>query len=303
MGDPSLRPFAPADATAVEGVMRRSFALGGPAGVTLDEHLSGLADMLAHPQEAAVAVDAGEVVGYTHPAAVRLEVDPQHRRRGFGRRLLEAAEGIAAAAGDAQLELWVPISGPGRGFAEAVGMRYRSSFHLLRLPAGVAAPVDAPRHVKGFEFRQFGPDTSDAALVDLMNDAFADHPSPMRFDLERIAEAHARSDFDPSDILLAHEEGAPGRLAGFCRATLGPAKSQPQRGDIRLVGVLPASRRRGIGRELLRWGIAHVRTRGAGDVDLAVEALNTGALRLYLHEGFAPVAEWPRWVIHTARPG
>jgi ribosomal protein S18 acetylase RimI-like enzyme len=36
------------------------------------------------------------------------------------------------------------------------------------------------------------------------------------------------------------------------------------------------------------------------EVDLVVEALNAGALRLYRDEGFAPIAEWPRWVIAAA---
>ncbi len=278
--------------------MRRSFALGGPDGVTLEEHVSGLAALLAHPEEAAVAVDGNQVVGYTHPAAVRLEVDPAHRRRGHGRRLLAAAQGIAAAAGDERLELWVPNDGPGLAFAQACGMQYRSSFHLLRLPAG--ATVVAPAPVPGFDVRAFGPEIGAEALVELMNDAFADHPSPMRFDLARIQEAHTRPDFDALDIRVAHEHGDPARLAGFCRATLGPARDQPLRGDIRLVGVVPAYRRRGLGRELLRWGIAHVRARSAVEVDIVVEALNAGALRLYLDEGFAPVAEWPRWVTPAA---
>jgi len=291
----AVRPFAPDDTDAVAGVMRRSFALGGPEGVTVEEHLSGVAALVEHPEEAAVAVEGELVVGYAHPASVLLEVDPAHRRRGHGRRLLEAARGIAAAAGDDPLELWVPSAGPGRAFAEVVGMRYRSSFHLLRLSAGAAAA--APATVPGFGVRVFGPDTVNASLVDLMNAAFADHPSPMRFDPARIAAAHARPDFDPSDVLVAHEDGDPERLTGFCRATLGPAAHQPRRGDIRLIGVAPAYRRRGLGRELLRWGIEHVRARGAAEVDLVVEALNAGALRLYRDEGFAPVAEWPRWVL------
>ena len=295
---PSVRPFTAADAEAVEAVMRRSFALGGPDGVTLTEHLGELPGLVAHPEEVAVALEGDMVVGYTHPASVRLEVDPQHRRRGHGRRLLEAAKQLAAAAGDDPLELWVPVAGPGRAFAEAVGMRYRSSFYLLRLPAD--APANAALPVPGFGVRPFGPDMTDATLVDLMNAAFVGHPSPMHFDLERITEAHARPGFDSTDILVAHEENDPRRLAGFCRATLGPATDVPRRGDIRLVGVAPAYRRRGLGRELLRWGIAHVREQGAAEVDLAVEALNAGALRLYLDEGFAQVAEWPRWTIPVA---
>jgi mycothiol synthase len=297
----SVRPFAPADAPAVEAVMRRSFALGGPEGVTLQEHLSGLAALVAHPAEGAVALEGDAVVGYTHPADVRLEVDPAYRRRGHGRGLLEAAQRLAAGAGDDQLELWVPRAGPGRAFAEAMGMRYRSSFHLLRLPEPAVVPP--PGQIAGFAMRQLIPGADDAAYVALMSAAFADHPSPMHFDLARIREAHASTGFAAEDVLLAHEAGDADRLAAFCRATVGPAEDRPRRGDIRLVGVAPAYRRRGLGRELLRWGIAHVRAKGAVEVDLAVEALNAGALRLYVDAGFAPVAEWPRWVIASSGRG
>jgi mycothiol synthase len=279
--------------------MRRSFALGGPDAVTLAEHLRGLDELVAHPEEASVALEGDAVVGYTHPASVRLEVDPAHRRRGHGRRLLEAARRLAADAGDDALELWIPREGPGRAFAEVVGMRYRSSFHLLRLPPEVVVPEPTP--VAGIAVRAIAPGADDAAVVALLNEAFADHPSPMRFSVDRIGEAHARPDFDVTDVCLAHEPDDPQRLVGFCRATVGPGTDVPGRGDVHLIGVLPAYRRRGIGRELLRWGIAHVRERGASEVDLVVEALNAGALQLYLAEGFAPVAEWPRWVIASAK--
>jgi mycothiol synthase len=279
--------------------MRRAFALGGPAGVTLEEHVRGLKELEDHPEEAAVALEGDAVVGYTHPASVRLEVDPAYRRRGHGLRLLEAARHLAAAAGDDQLELWAPVEGAGRVFAEAMGMRYRSSFHLLRLSPEAVVPEPAPMF--GIGVRAIRPGEDDADVVALLNEAFAGHPSPMRFSVERIAEAHARPDFDPADVRLAHEADNPNRLVGFCRAVQNPAPDVPTRGDVRLVGVLPAYRRRGIGRELLRWGIGHVRARGALEVDLVVEALNASALQLYRAEGFAQVAEWPRWVLPTAQ--
>ena len=49
---------------------------------------------------------------------------------------------------------------------------------------------------------------------------------------------------------------------------------------------------------LLRWGIQHLRSRGAGDVVLVVEGRNANALRLYERTGFVQQQEWPRW----ARP-
>ena len=57
-----------------------------------------------------------------------------------------------------------------------------------------------------------------------------------------------------------------------------------------------AWRGRGLGRKLLRWSVAALRARGAGDVWLSVEAENVAALRLYEAEGFVAEVEWPNWV-------
>jgi ribosomal protein S18 acetylase RimI-like enzyme len=60
--------------------------------------------------------------------------------------------------------------------------------------------------------------------------------------------------------------------------------------------VLPRWRGRGLGRELLRWGIALCRARGAERIELSVEALNERALGLYRTDGFEPTIEWPHWI-------
>jgi mycothiol synthase len=68
-----------------------------------------------------------------------------------------------------------------------------------------------------------------------------------------------------------------------------------QIGEIALIGVLPAWRGRGLGRDLLRWGIQHLRERGVADLTLNAEARNDRALALYERSGFVRVQEWPRW--------
>ncbi len=66
-------------------------------------------------------------------------------------------------------------------------------------------------------------------------------------------------------------------------------------GDVAIVGVLQEWRRRGLGRELLRWGVHRVRELGSSEVFLAVEGENERALRLYEETGFVRSEEWPRW--------
>jgi GNAT superfamily N-acetyltransferase len=71
-------------------------------------------------------------------------------------------------------------------------------------------------------------------------------------------------------------------------------------GEIGLVGVMPQGRGRGLGRELLRWGVTQLRARGAGRIKLSVEAENELALGLYRRIGFEPLVEWPHWTCPIA---
>ena len=71
-------------------------------------------------------------------------------------------------------------------------------------------------------------------------------------------------------------------------------------GEVALIGVLPQWRGRGLGRELLRWGVAQLLARGAGPIQLTVEAENELALGLYLRTGFEPAVKWPHWTRSVA---
>jgi mycothiol synthase len=52
---------------------------------------------------------------------------------------------------------------------------------------------------------------------------------------------------------------------------------------------------RGLGRQLLRWGVQHLRAQGVGTVSLAVNGTNARALRLYESEGFVRSTTRDRW--------
>jgi len=68
-------------------------------------------------------------------------------------------------------------------------------------------------------------------------------------------------------------------------------------GEIAWIGVRPEAQGRGLGRELLRWGVARLRAY-APVVYLTVNVTNPRALALYERHGFVRTAEKPRW----ARP-
>lgn len=292
----TVRTFRPGDEPAIRRVLERSLATQPVPGYTRGDMERAIARLPADPDGTVVALENGEVVGYCTPRNHDLTVDPDRRRRGHGRRLVEAALGIAGRGGLADLTLYGPPVEASRAFLAALGFHYHSSLWLLALgPEATAPPPDFPA---GIRVRGLREDEDLEAYVGLMNAAFADHPSPMAWTVADIAHVHGLPDFQPDGIRLATPDEEPDRLVGFVVA----AAHEPEDGDSRpigwigLIGVLPAWRGHGLGRELLHWGIAHLRQRGAGRIELAVEALNERATGLYRRAGFVPIVEYPHFV-------
>ncbi len=251
------------------------------------------------PQGTVVAIEDGRVVGYCTTRRDDLTVHPDDRRRGHGRALVAEAL-VVALGGHGHLTLYVPSHLEGsRHFAEVLGFSYHSSLWQFQLDP--LARVPRPAFAAGFVLRRFDParDTDLAEWVAFMHAAFAGHPTPMSWTTEIASHVHAAADFDPTGILIVSPAEAPERPVAFARIALDPGEASKRAGVVGLIGVLPAWRRRGLGRELLRWGVTELRDRGAGRIDLSVEADNDGATVLYRAHGFVPVIEWPHWRLAT----
>lgn len=78
-----------------------------------------------------------------------------------------------------------------------------------------------------------------------------------------------------------------GRMIGFAA---GDKHNGEGLGWIATIGIDPAYRRRGIGRELLRACEVQLNT---SRVRLSVRASNEGAIRLYQQEGYQQIDIWP----------
>jgi ribosomal protein S18 acetylase RimI-like enzyme len=117
-------------------------------------------------------------------------------------------------------------------------------------------------------------------LVDLVNQAYAGYPGP--FSLEdplSYAEFCRVQNIDMArSVLAADEDGTP---IGF-----GLLGIRQERGWCAEFGVVPAWRRRGLGRALLARLLAAARDAGLHDVRLEVAAANTPAQALYQQAGF-----------------
>jgi ribosomal protein S18 acetylase RimI-like enzyme len=109
-----------------------------------------------------------------------------------------------------------------------------------------------------------------------------DSPPPTRAAIEELLR-----DGQGAWLLAEHD----GRIVGFVTIQLRPAAHEPfftpeARAVVDSLGILPAWRRRGIGRQLMEAAEEWARQRGARRLMLSVWEFNDNALRLYNSLGY-----------------
>lgn len=264
----------------------------------------GFEDMMADPMLPAdlrwIAAVDGEPAGFafsflapTHGgsfAMVRLGVVERHRRRGIGSALLAAADARLGAIRDrhdlleTNLSAWEP-NPAASGFAARHGFRHARNFWRMERPHG---PVGKPQWPTGIVMRTF--DRSDAALRDFndaYNRAFSGHYHYVRSSLADTRTVTTQRHFRPDGLALAYRGD---ECVGFCRnARYGDP------GEVALIGTVPEARGIGLGRALLRWGVAWLQDDFARPVYLMVDGENDTALALYRSEGFTVALTRLHW--------
>ena len=292
--DAQVRHVEAADTEQVRALLLAAIAAGDLPGTQPRAVQPALDQIAAFPERTLVALDGagGQVVGIYLTTWPLLVVSPAARRRGHGRALVTVA--LAEAEQPQTLELSPSPANPvAEAFARSLGFSYHASLWRLRLPAD--APALSPHIPHGFVLREFRPGDDDVAYLHAIVTAFADHPSPMVLNLDLLQRAHARPEFSPADVAVVTPDDEPTQIVGFCRLLDLHTTDALDGAEVSVIGVLPDQRGLGLGRELLRWGIDTLRTRGADDVILHVEGRNDHALTLYTRHGFVHDMEWPRW--------
>ncbi|WP_436761330.1 mycothiol synthase [Streptosporangium sp. V21-05] len=239
--------------------------------------------------------DGDDLAGYAHvdptdpvegPSG-ELVVHPAFRRKGYGRRLLEAV--LDHTGG--HLRLWAHGGHPAaEALARSAGFDKVRSLWRMRRPLSAGIPgFDLP---EGVRLRTFEPGTSDReAWVALNAKAFAQHPEQGAWTIEDLERREREPWFDPAGFFLAVRPGGPGegdRLVGFHWTKVhgdGDHAHDPL-GEVYVVGVDPAERGGGLGRSLTLAGLTYLRSRGLSQVMLYVDESNPAALRLYERLGF-----------------
>jgi mycothiol synthase len=294
----TVRGLRSTDLPAVRAIMEASLHSDRIPGLTPSEIERRLVRLRAEADRAVVALDGEHVVGYCAPVVDDLTVHPGYRRRGHGRRMVGAIRDLLAAQDEKDLVLYVPAHlEPSVGFAEALGFRYRSSLWQFELAPD--APVAGPEFPPDVTTRHWRPDEDVDAWVRFVTAAFEGHPTPVHLSPEIVRRVHAEPRFDPGSIcILAARQDAETPI-GFARVELLQDPGALPTGYVNMIGVLPAWRGRGLGRELLRWSVAYLRAQGTPRIQLAVEAANERATQLYRRHGFEPDIEWPHWALPT----
>lgn len=294
----AVREFEPGDEAAILAVIDAALPVDRVPGIAREDLVRLVDRLRSDPAATLVATDDGAIVGYCIPRVDDLTVHPAHRRRGHGRRLVEAWLPRLRDGGRSELVLHGPDRPAAAGFLAALGFVRRSSMWLFELAPGVAVPP--PAFPAGVTIRTYRDDDL-SRYTALAAESFADHPSPIEFNEALIRHSHGLPDFDPLGILLVFPDGDPVTPIAWTKTRHWVTEATGERrGEVNYVGVVPAWRGRGLGRELLRWGIERCRAVGCATIELSVEAANERALGLYRSTGFTAQVEWPHYALSTA---
>jgi mycothiol synthase len=206
-----------------------------------------------------------------------LVIDPVFRGKGFGaaaiRGLLPNAPGEVTA--------WSHGDHPA---AHVLAPRFDfvAARTLLQLRLEGIAEADADTGAGGGEsFPTFQMGTDEAEWVELNSRIFAFHPEQGSVTIDDLRDREAEEWFEASDFLIARDDE--GRMIGY--NWLKVEQGNPD-GEIYVVGVDSEAAGRGLGRRLMRAGLARLRERGCTVATLYVEADNDPAVRLYRSLGF-----------------
>lgn len=268
-----------ADRPAVLALAERATAADGVAALseqTLLELRAPVRDvhhLLAHAD--------GRVVGYAQvdgPSA-ELVVAPEHRRHGWGRRLLDAVRDLAPG-----VAVWAHGNLPAaQALAHAAGMTLVRELWQMAAPV---RPTAVPAPPAGVTARTFVPGEDDDAWVRLNARAFAAHPEQGRMTVADLRARQAEDWFDPTLLWLAVPDDGGAPVASMWVKVL-PGEDG---GEIYALGVDPDHQGRGLGSWLTAVALAEMARRGLATATLYVEGDNAPAIATYRRAGFVRTA-------------
>lgn len=246
-----------------------------------------------HGRHVLVRLASGELVGYAHVDATdevegpsaELAVDPAHRRRGIGRRLIEH---VLALSPDGRLRLWAHGEQVAAGEL-AARLGFRRTRVLWQMRRSLYAPLPRTVLPDGVVLRPFVVGRDEQAWLDLNARAFPHLPDQGSWELIDLERRIREPWFSPDGFLMAWRGD---RLVGFHWTKVHGdhhhgEHHHPPIGEVYVVAVDPAERGSGLGRALTLAGLHHLRSLDLDQAMLYVDASNTKAITLYEGLGFS----------------
>ena len=283
-----IRPATSTDLAALLPLLENAAATGDVDSLSPFDRSLWLAQVADAPGDTLVALRDGGIAGAITPFWETLVVAPPARRQGVGRALVEAA----LARNDELILAPPPRSDAAMAFLRASG--FAAYYTLVQLRLDDIAAIPAPAPAPGWTIRQHRVDQA-RGYVALLNRVFGELVVPLHFDEERVVAAQQRPEFDPSHTAVLVRDDDPNTLLGFCRAVPPDAESGDTAGEISILGLDAAVRGHGLGRAMLRWGIAHLRAAGCDAITLSAVESDVAAFAMYRSEGFVETGRSPRW--------
>jgi len=219
-------------------------------------------------------------------AVAWLRIVPGRKKEETARALVEAAIARARQT-DASL-LHVPIEGARertyRDVLRAAGMRVVRRHWRMRRPA---MPVDVPPVPDWIRVRPFEPGRDEPVLAELQNAVFAGSWGYSPNTVKELAARLALPGRGPGGVLFLEDGTGPVAYCWMDRDGEGCREADV----IRMIGVRPGNRGRGLGRLIASLGIHLTSRQRAREVELEVDSANDGAVKLYRALAFERVSE------------
>jgi mycothiol synthase len=307
-GDIIIRNYRPDDLPALVALINEADAVDRLERATTLQRLEHeLSFPTIHPEtDFYLSWEGDRLVGYTElyvrqgdastasTIYCRGVVHPQWRRRGLGRRLLEAAYGRAtdylADITEGQVNFQCSthkVEEDRKALFEGFGMKpVRYFVNSVRPLNGSLPPVRLPA---GIRLRTFDPERDLKAVWQVDDAAFRDHWGYTESKLEEFEHWIQMPHFRPELCFLA-EEKTSGKTVGLGLNLIEPgwiAHTGRQEGYVDTLAVLQEHRRKGLGTALLVKSLHALQEAGMEAAHLHADSENlTGAMRLYERVGF-----------------
>ena len=239
--------------------------------------------------------DSGKIIGYLHMdqtdavagSVVEVVVHPDHRSKGVGRALVEAA---IAKSDDPRMRLWAHGELTS-AYTLAAKLGFAKTRELWQMRRSLFAPLPKANDLANISIRPFQIGMDEQPWLELNSIVFADHPEQGRMSAEDLAVRMSEQWFDPAGFLIATQElsGANVMVGYHWTKVHGGAGSHghSEIGEIYVLGVSPALRGSGLAKLLSIRGLEHLRSKGLPAAMLYVDADNKAAISLYESLGFA----------------